>query len=250
LGYPVIVKPVESVTREGSGPLRRTEVTIAQRAADLADAWQHAAGGAPALVQSVVPGWGEGLFVLRWGGRTLARFAHRRLREKPPEGGVSTLRESIAVDRDELARFEGLLDELRFDGVAMAEYRTDGRTRWLMEFNARFWGSLQLAIDAGVDFPRLLVEAAAGMQCAEPPPYRVGVRSRWLLGDLDHALLLARGGRNASGDSGLCAALRVLLAPNGSACHLEVLRLDDPLPFLLELRAWVASLARSGQPAT
>ena len=47
-----------------------------------------------------------------------------------------------------------LLDELNWHGVAMVEFKvTEDGTPYLMEINTRFWGSLQLAIDAGVDFP-------------------------------------------------------------------------------------------------
>ena len=44
----------------------------------------------------------------------------------------------------------------------MVEFKTDNQTGEpvLMEVNGRFWGSLQLATDAGVDFPRLLLEFA------------------------------------------------------------------------------------------
>jgi hypothetical protein len=52
-----------------------------------------------------------------------------------------------------------------------------------MEVNARFWGSLQLAIDAGVDFPWLLYQLAEGQTLDPMSHYTVGVRSRWLLGD-------------------------------------------------------------------
>ncbi len=46
----------------------------------------------------------------------------------------------------------------------MVEFKADARTGtpYLMEINGRFWGSLQLAIDAGVDFPAILVAAALG----------------------------------------------------------------------------------------
>jgi hypothetical protein len=59
-----------------------------------------------------------------------------------------------------------------------------------MEINGRFWGSLQLAIDAGMNFPRLLFEMAAG-EAVNPLDnnYRTGIMSRWLLGDLDHLLM-------------------------------------------------------------
>ena len=43
----------------------------------------------------------------------------------------------------------------------MMEYRWDSKTDqfYLMEMNGRFWGSLHLALYAGVDFPTLLVDA-------------------------------------------------------------------------------------------
>jgi hypothetical protein len=62
-----------------------------------------------------------------------------------------------------------------------------------MEINGRFWGSLQLAVDAGVNFPFLLLNMAMGK--AETLPengYRIGVKSRWLLGDLDQLVMRLR----------------------------------------------------------
>lgn len=246
LGFPVVVKPVASVVVEADGRMRRAGVERVQDAADLADAWERSAGGGPALVQRVVPGWGEGLFVLRRSGITFAVFAHRRLREKPPQGGVSTLCESLPVDPIELASIEALLDEAGFDGVAMAEFRTDGARRWLIEVNARLWGSLQLAIDAGVDFPRLLVETALGRRPDPVRDYRVGIRSRWLLGDVDHAILVALGRSGGREASKARAALRVLASGGGPRCRLQVLRADDPAPFIAELCEWLHALARRG----
>ncbi|PYP29956.1 MAG: hypothetical protein DMD49_11930, partial [Gemmatimonadetes bacterium] len=107
----------------------------------------------------------------------------------------------------------------------------------------RFWGSLQLAIDAGVDFPRLLVRCALGQV---PPPngigYRIGVRSRWFWGDVDHLYLrLTRSAAElqlADHDaSRLQAVLRFLaFRPGRDRC--EVWRWRDPAPFLLETLQW------------
>jgi predicted ATP-grasp superfamily ATP-dependent carboligase len=91
-------------------------------------------------------------------------------------------------------RLEGEVDELPDLAEAekiMEKYKLDEATGvpYLMEINGRLWGSLQLAIDAGVDFPTMLVAAATG---GEPRPvtyYRSDVRSRWWWGDVDHLLL-------------------------------------------------------------
>lgn len=72
----------------------------------------------------------------------------------------------------------------------MVEYKVDASTGvpYLMEVNGRFWGSLQLAIDAGVDFPALLVAASDNAVRSTDGNYRVGVRSRWWWGDVDQLL--------------------------------------------------------------
>jgi predicted ATP-grasp superfamily ATP-dependent carboligase len=244
LGWPVVLKPVESVASERDGGVRKVGVERVDDAEAMRKAWSCSVGTSKALVQRIVPGWGEGVFVLRSGGETIAAFAHRRLREKPPGGGVSVLRESIALDRDLLRRVESVLDSVGFEGVAMAEFKCDERTTWLMEFNARLWGSLQLALDAGIDFPRLLIESALGRRPEPVEQYQAGVRSRWLLGDVDHAIALARGGCDAKGRSGLVAGLGVLLRSTGPRSRFEVFRLTDPAPFLHELRDWLRALAR------
>jgi predicted ATP-grasp superfamily ATP-dependent carboligase len=244
LTWPVMLKPVMSVARDASGVASKLGVACVSDAPELRKCWVETVGAGRALVQSVVPGWGEGIFVLRFGGKTAAAFAHRRTREKPPSGGVSVLRQSIAMQPERLSQVEEVLDAAGYEGVAMAEYKTDGTRTWLMEFNARLWGSLQLAIDAGVDFPGLLVCSAMGRPVEPVRDYRVGVQSRWLLGDLDHALLLARGEAAPDGRTGIGAALSVLLRPTGSDTRWEVLRVGDPGPFLLESSRWLRCLLR------
>ncbi len=115
------------------------------------------------LVQGFVEGEGVGAFLLRWNGTILARFMHRRLHEVPHTGGASSYREAWwneAIFADAAMRAQ----HLRWQGVAMFEYRWNPRTGdfWLLELNGRFWGSLHLALFAGVDFPRLLLDAYFG----------------------------------------------------------------------------------------
>ena len=238
--HALVLKPGRSI-REGT----KLGVSYVQPGHDAAAAITALPPEAfPLLVQERVEGPGTGVFLLRWQGRTLAAFAHRRLREKPPSGGVSVLRESVALDPELRQKAEALLDRLGWQGVAMVEFKVDERTQvpFIMEINGRFWGSLQLAIDAGVDFPRLLVEAAEGTPASSAPTYEVGVRSRWLLGDLDHLLIRLTRRRDrlnlpagAPGRFGTMLAFVLSFLPPTRS---EVFRWTDPWPFVREVTSW------------
>jgi predicted ATP-grasp superfamily ATP-dependent carboligase len=145
----------------------------------------------PFLIQKKVEGPGVGIFLLMKNGEVLADFAHRRIREKPPSGGVSVLCESIKPPKDALHAAVKILKKLDWTGVAMVEFKVDQEENKanLLEVNARFWGSLQLAVTAGVDFPYLLYRMAKGENIEEPDGYKIGIKSRWELGDLDHLLI-------------------------------------------------------------
>jgi hypothetical protein len=83
--------------------------------------------------------------------------------EWPPEGGVSTLCRSLPLSEHAEARAKSreLVGRLRWTGLAMPEYRYDPATGcwYFMEINGRFWGSLPLAIEAGIPFAAGLVAA-------------------------------------------------------------------------------------------
>jgi predicted ATP-grasp superfamily ATP-dependent carboligase len=139
------------------------------------------------MVQEYVGGDGAGCFFLIREGRVLARFQHRRLRDKNPTGSGSCLRVSVEPDEALMAASEKLLRSMGWDGLAMVEFKVaaDG-TAYLMEVNPRPWGSMQLAVEAGVDFPLLWYRVTIG---EEPEPvlnYQAGVQCRYLVGDLNH----------------------------------------------------------------
>lgn len=236
--FPAVVKPHRSVVT-AAGVRRKLAVTHVSDAVECRRALAALPAAAfPVLLQRHISGVGEGFFALRWGGRTIAMFAHRRLREKPPSGGVSVYRESIPLDDGLAGPGLRLLDALDWRGVAMIECKREHETgrQVVMEVNGRFWGSLQLAIDAGVDFPSLLVRCAAGETLRESCDYRVGVRSRWFWGDVDHLYLrLKAGGARVRA---LVAFLRVSPRRDRS----EIWRWRDPAPFVVETLQWLGFL--------
>ena len=212
-------------------------------------------GAYPVLVQERIQGPGLGAFFLSMDGEIVASFAHRRLREKPPTGGVSVLRESVPL-REDIRRYsEALLHDFKWSGVAMVEFKEDASTGtpYLMEINGRFWGSLQLAIDAGVDFPALLLEK---FLCSDralvrrgSTDYSIGTQSRWLWGDVDHLLWIFRASPLARRlDPTLpdrLSALARFLMPWHPGRRYEILDMDDMRPFFRESFQWLAAVTAS-----
>ena len=194
VGYPVVIKPRRS-RQYIQGGWREGSVTYAHTPEELIGKYEAACRFIPdPLVQEKIAGEGLGVFLLMWKGEVKAAFCHRRLREKPPWGGLSVLSESLPLDRALVEHSAELLRAVSWNGPAMVEYKTDerdGETK-LIEVNGRFWGSLQLAIDAGVDFPAIYYRLACGEDIPSPPEYRAGVKSRWLLGDLDSLITRLR----------------------------------------------------------
>lgn len=241
---PVVLKPARSVGEHGG---QRAKLAV-RHAASIPELEQAVRGmGAeafPLLVQQRVVGPGVGIFLLEWHGETLAVFSHRRIREKPPSGGVSVYRESIPADPALVARSRALLERFAWCGVAMIEYKVDAasNTPYLMEVNGRFWGSLQLAVDAGVDFPALLLAAAWGEPVSPVTSYRAGVRSRWWWGDVDHLVTRLRRSRASLAlppdAPGRLGALRDFLTVR-TGDRREILRFDDPRPFVRESAQWL-----------
>jgi predicted ATP-grasp superfamily ATP-dependent carboligase len=238
MAFPFVLKPARSQTQIGSEWLRGS-VHYISSPSDIPNAFAtdtHLAR-IPYLVQQYIPGHGQGIFALFDRGRPVAFFAHKRLREKPPTGGVSVLSESIPLDPRLLSISKVLLGSVPWHGVAMVEFKTssDGLP-YLIEVNPRFWGSLQLAIDAGVDFPWLLYQLAAGTPVDAPQEYKTAIRCRWILGDLDSLYLTLRS------DVPFARKLRSVLdffTPSLWRTRHEVNRLEDLRPFFFELRHYL-----------
>ena len=250
IDYPVVVKPTRSriLTEKGwvSGSAQ-----YAANEADLLRLYRDTdyLASSPSLIQERIVGSGLGLFALCDHGRLVATFAHIRLRERPPSGGVSVLCESVPFDPELQNHAIQLLEPLGWHGVAMLEYKQDLQTGQpvLMEVNGRFWGSLQLAIDAGLDFPYLTCQLALDQPLNLPVPYTVGIKNRWALGDLDHLIARLRHGRKdlpESAPSRMGAVVDFVRAA-APGVRGEIFRRDDPGPATRELCQYTKTLLRS-----
>ena len=215
-----VIKPRKS---SGSRGLRYVE-----NPSQIFSVYQEVSGKYPRpLIQERIPLGGEGLgvFVLiNDKHEAIAIFGHKRLREFPVCGGPSTLRVSYFDDKL-IEQTLHLFKSMGLVGVAMAEYKLDLRINEpvLMEVNPRFWGSLQLAINAGVNFPLLYHKTALSLSVEPVLNYPIGKYCRWLWpGDILHFL---------------CNPHRFDLQPSffkfwGSDVSYDIISADDPLPML------------------
>jgi predicted ATP-grasp superfamily ATP-dependent carboligase len=195
LGFPCVVKARFSNAWDGTtflpdlGPgyaanMSELESAVADRRQD--SSWP--------IIQGFVPGQGKGVFALCDHGHAVAWFAHERLRDVRPSGSGSSLRRSAPLEPRLREPAERLLTALRWHGPAMVEFRDDGtHAPYLMEVNGRFWGSLQLAIAAGADFPRWWTAILSGRPLEPRRSYATGVTVRWLWGDVKRFLYILAG---------------------------------------------------------
>ena len=174
LGWPVVLKPRFLYRAAARG------VTYAGDPEGLVREWDSLASEGPLLVQRYHAGEGHGVEVLAHEGRLLAALQHRRLRELPVTGGPSACREAVEPDPVLLGHAAALIEALGWTGLAMVEFKVSPHGPRLMEINGRIWGSLPLAVRAGMDFPARLVRLHLDGAPGGPVDtnYRRGTRSR------------------------------------------------------------------------
>ena len=186
------------------------------------------------IIQEFIPGETHDLCFLFRKGEPRALLTQRRLKTYPAQGGRSILVET--TDEPELIRIgQVLLEELAWHGPGQLEFRMDRRDGKpkLIEMNTRFWGSVDLSIQAGIDFPFLACRLALEGDIEPQYSYRVGSRYRmWLPYELAWACQV-----------GTLSALRESLIPDRKS-HCAV-RLNDPLPHFVELLYLLVSQIRA-----
>lgn len=194
LKYPVVIKSKQSSTCISKKIIRGGTIRVASKEEFIQKYRElHMQNPFP-LIQEYVHGDEIGIFVLFNKGELKAIFSHLRIRSTNPLGGASCFRKSINVDLDMQNYAIKLLREMKWEGVAMVEFKVDSKEKIpkLMEINGRFWGSLQLAVSSGVDFPYLLFKTIIGENISPILNYKNDVKCRDLYGDFIHLFNVIR----------------------------------------------------------
>ena len=233
LEYPIVLKPSKSVIIS-KNKIVTLKVKYARNYTELLNEAIILLGyNTKILVQEIIIGCGIGFFCLYQKGNLKRTFCHKRILEKPPSGGVSVLCESIKEDLSAKTSATRLLESLGWSGSAMVEFKKEYETGipYLMEINARFWGSIELAVKSGVDFPKDTVNMINGNDLnMDIGNYKVGVRCSWLNGIFDHFYLLMKSNKIKDFKGSI-----KILSKSWVDCHDFVFDRKDIKPFIFEI---------------
>ena len=136
------------------------------------------------LIEEKIGGGDVCVDCLRWDG-FFHTSVYRALITKTDGGGTTTQREII--DMPELVEYaRKLLDYVDYKGVCGLDFRVDEANNRVafIEVNTRFTGGLATPIAAGFDIPALLYDLAAGNELPAVVNHKLGVRTKWILGDI------------------------------------------------------------------
>jgi predicted ATP-grasp superfamily ATP-dependent carboligase len=182
VSYPCILKP-----RCGTGAratyLVHTEEELRQRYAALPAENDLVYDYRP-LIQEYVPGSVHDVGALFCRGEPRVLFSQQRLRMRPAIGGPGV--DNVTTDEPDLRESAAaLLAALQWHGPAQVEFKRDARDGLptLLEINPRFWGTIELAVRAGLDFPWLTARLAREGDVESVTGYRIGLRCRWVRAD-------------------------------------------------------------------
>ena len=251
LGLPLALKPRQSYNLGQASA--KSAVRIVRDTEELAGALAEIRHPADWFAEAFFAGEGVGLSVLAGQGEVVMAFQHRRLREASASGGSSS-RISEPADPRLLAAAVALARATRLHGVAMFEFRRNPANGdfLLLEVNARFWGSLPLAVAAGADFPAALCDLWLEGHSEPAAGYRAGVVRRALTSEYYRVVAESEGagslpGRLARLGLGLTRLGVALASPSAFDSYAS----DDPAPWRRErgdLLAWMARAARKRLP--
>ena len=227
--YPSVIKPISQTIwsfNKGAKTRYVSEKNYINNKNELMQFFKKVKNPSDYLIQEYVRGRGAGTAYLFNKGKLRASFAYKRLREYPITGGPSTLR--IGLNHNAMLKIGSkLLENLNWHGVAMVEFRLNENGKpILMEINGRFWGSLALAYNSGVDFPYLLYKMAVDGDVNVQDNHKSGIMCRWLIpGDMLNFYFRLRAKKNDN-----LKIFKDFFKFRGM--YYDYLDLDDPLPVI------------------
>ena len=132
------------------------------------------------LVQEYIDGEIHDVCLASKRGNVFAIMTQKRIKTLPPGGGSGIV--NITTNQKRIARYAiRLIKSIGWTGVSQIEFKLDSNSNpRIMEINPKFWGTLDLSIKAGINFPEIAVDLALGNQLKIQNKYKKNLTYRWL----------------------------------------------------------------------
>jgi predicted ATP-grasp superfamily ATP-dependent carboligase len=222
VALPAIVKAPRTRTPTDDGGFATSTARRATTRQELLDAMRTVPGDL-ALIQPALEGELMAISGVAWRGE-IAAIAHQVARRIFPAGcGITAFAETVRPDPALEAGVGRLIGALGWSGIFQAQFiRSDG-AGYLIDLNPRMYGSLGLAVAAGLNLPAIWADLLVG-RSPRVGAYRIGVRFRSEERDLA-ALWAAALARD-------WPTVLDVLRPRRRTAH-ALASLRDPLPLLI-----------------
>jgi predicted ATP-grasp superfamily ATP-dependent carboligase len=237
LTYPVVIKARKGAS--GSGTRYATSKDelnkIIQEFEEKKSSYIH--DFEKPMIQEYIPGELLDVCALFNEGRPRALLAQRRAITFPPSGGVGIVNETIE-DPELIKVATQLLKKINWHGVAQVEFKRDefGVPR-LMEVNPKFWGTLELSIAAGMNFPHMLYKMTMDGDIESSFDYERNLQIWWSFAHLSQIFFACIKNR-----SKVFAAMR-----DKDRRRISDLSLNDLIPHFFQISEGVIRLLRFKQ---
>ncbi len=238
MGFPVVIKPRRSEVESADGRLAHAAPQVAAGE----EALLRAADDLPGedwLVQPYLNGSLGAICGVVWRGEIVCAAHQRAERIWPPRCGVSSFATTVPRDSKLERGIQHLLAGIGWSGLFQAQFINTRSGRYLIDLNPRVYGSLALAIAAGLNLPALWTDLLIGRRPQGAGDYRVGVRYRAEEGDVRAIWRALAVGDLRTGLGGL--------VPRPRTTH-AVFALRDPRPFTISLAKLGARARARGAP--
>lgn len=223
-GFPAVIKPKPLYRRildlddTLSSPARY--VCSAEQAEQALEDFP----GGEGIVQPYVNGQLTSVSGVSWEGELVCAVHQASIRIWPVPAGVSSYAETVLPDAELEQGVAHLLRIIGWSGIFQVQFiRTPHGERYMIDLNPRVYGSLGLAVAAGLNLPEIWVDLLLGRQ-PKVGNYRVGTRYRQEEKDVRAlAQMLVVGGERRDALWGL--------VPRRNTTH-AIFSIHDPMPLL------------------
>jgi len=176
-GFPAIVKPLRTWIPRPDGTMSHHHVRYVTTEQAAEEAIEDLPGG-EGLVQQYIPGTLVSVSGVSWEGELVCTLHHISERIWPVTSGITAYAKTIPPNAELEQGVGHLLRMTHWSGPFEVEFiRSLSGEHYLIDFNPRIYGSLALAVAAGLNLPAIWVDLLLGRR-PSVGGYRVGMRFR------------------------------------------------------------------------